>query len=70
MTVADHDLLIKTSIQSNCDHDWIEDEGKIRLRKLEDSALQARTVVSLAKATLGMVSVGIIVQVAVALHLI
>ena len=65
----DHDLLLHTSQQSDCDHNWIE-KAEPRLRTIEDTLLQAKTTLTIARATFGMVSIGIVVQVAIALHLI
>jgi hypothetical protein len=66
--LKDHDLLLETNQRSRCDHNWIENEGKPRLRLVEDALLQARTTVVITKSILGMVSLDILFQVAKTLH--
>jgi hypothetical protein len=67
MSPTDHDRIVTV------EHDTNElskdmDDVKPRLRRVEDSLLQAKTTLTIVKAVFGLVSVSVIVQLAMLLQ--
>jgi hypothetical protein len=66
---TDHDRIVTV------EHDFKDvasdvSDIKPRLRKVEDTILEWRTTVTIAKAILGAVSISIVLQLAIAFHII
>ena len=63
MTATDHDRIVTVEhVATEISKDM--DDVKPRLRRVEDSLLQAKTALVITKAIFGIVSVSVIVQIA------
>lgn len=62
MSPTDHDRIVTVEHDTEVLQDGMKDVMP-RLRRVEDSLLQAKTAAAVAKAVLGLVSVSIIIQI-------